>query len=175
MDRRREHAISNIPINVEAGVADAAALSHDGALVSSDLAHEIEFLAARSRSIGIARANAALVPLALRVRSYSVLALACSEQSPSQRELAEFLVLDPSQIVALVDELEERGLVSRQTNPRDRRSKGVRATEPGRRLYTQARAIVQRAEDESLGTLDDAERRQLRALLRRIAFADQAG
>lgn len=145
------------------------------ALATTELAFEIEFLTARARSIGIARANAALLPLALKVRSYSVLALACTEQSPSQRELAEFLVLDPSQIVALVDELERRGLVSRETNPRDRRAKGICATDAGRDLYARARAIVQQAETESLTGLDDTERLQLRALLRRIAFVDHEG
>lgn len=155
-------------------VPDTLSVEPD-ALATSELAFEIEFLTARARSIGIARANAALLPLALKVRSYSVLALACTGQSPSQRELAEFLVLDPSQIVALVDELERRGLVSRETNPRDRRAKGICATDAGRDLYARARAIVQQAETESLNGLDDAERLQLRELLRRIAFADHAG
>jgi len=141
-------------------------------LQATELAHEIEFLTARSRSVGITRANSALAPLGLKVRSYSVLALACSEQAPSQRELAEFLMLDPSQIVALVDELEDRRLVSRETNPRDRRSKGICATASGKRLYGEARAIVRAAESESLAPLDDDERQQLRSLLRRIAFAD---
>jgi len=153
----------------------AVANPEPDALAATELAYEIEFLTARARSIGITRANAALQPLALKVRSYSVLALACTEQSPSQRELAEFQVLDPSQIVALVDDLERRGLVSRETNPRDRRARGICATDAGRDLYARARAIVRQAETESLTGLDDTERLQLRELLRRIAFADHAG
>ncbi|MDF2499054.1 MAG: MarR family transcriptional regulator, partial [Arthrobacter koreensis] len=63
-------------------------------LYSSDLANETEFLAARARSVGSRRANEHLAALDLKVRSYSVLSLACSGLNPSQRELAEFLFLD---------------------------------------------------------------------------------
>src|SRR6185312_14542194 len=38
-------------------------------LQATELAHEIEFLTARSRSVGITRANTALAPLGLKVRS----------------------------------------------------------------------------------------------------------
>lgn len=139
-------------------------------LLGTELAEEIEFLTARARSVGITRANASLAPLALKVRSYSVLSLACSGRDPSQRELADFLSLDPSQIVALVDELEQRGLVTRETDPRDRRSKGIAATAAGRGLYAAAKKIVRTAEDQSLSDLSVPEREQLRALLQRVAF-----
>lgn len=139
-------------------------------LRDTDLANEIEFMTARARSVGSGRANSMLAELDLRVRSYSVLSLACSGQNPSQRELAGFLSLDPSQIVALVDHLEHRGAVSREPDPRDRRSKVIVATPAGRELYRQAGAIIQAAEDHSLRGLSPAEREQLRSLLRRIAF-----
>lgn len=141
-------------------------------LYATDLADETEFLAARARSLGSSRANAALAPLDLKVRSYSVLSLACSGAKPSQRELAEFLALDPSQIVALVDQLEKRGAVTRKADPRDRRSNIIVATAAGRRLYADAAQAVRAASDESLSALTEAERGQLRALLRRVALPD---
>lgn len=139
-------------------------------LRDTDLANEIEFMTARARSVGSGRANTMLADLDLRVRSYSVLSLACSGQNPSQRELAGFLSLDPSQIVALVDHLENRGAVTREQDPRDRRSKVIVATPDGHALYRQAVAIIQKAENRSLRSLSPAEREQLRSLLRRIAF-----
>lgn len=139
--------------------------------LASDLVNEIEFLAARARSLGSAHANAVLAPLDLKVRSYSVLAMACSDTEPSQRELADFLRLDPSQIVALVDSLEQRGLVFRAPDPRDRRSKVIRPTAAGLELQQRAAAAVRVAEDTSLASLDDQERDQLRTLLRKIAFS----
>lgn len=139
-------------------------------LLGTGLASEIEFLAARARAIGTATANYHLASLDLRVRAYSILALACSGQNPSQRELAAFLSLDASQIVALVDDLEQRGLVTRVVGERDRRSKSITATIEGQRLFDRARTAIQQAEDESLAQLDDAEKETLRRLLTKIAF-----
>ena len=118
-------------------------------LFSTDLANEPEFLAARARSVGSAHANAALAPLDLKVRSYSVLSLAASGMQPSQRELAEFLALDPSQIVALVDQLESRGAVLRSADPRDRRSNIITATDSGQALYSEAARLVSAADRKS--------------------------
>lgn len=139
-------------------------------LGESALAEEVEFLTARARSIGTAQANAALRDVDLKVRSYSVLALAASGLDPSQRELASFLVLDASQIVALVDELEKRGLVARTPDPADRRSNVISATKAGTELFARAQKAARAAEQTSLATLDESERDQLRSLLRRVAF-----
>ncbi|NKX54666.1 MarR family winged helix-turn-helix transcriptional regulator [Arthrobacter mobilis] len=139
-------------------------------LEATELAAEIEFLTARARSLGSGRANRMLADLDLKVRSYSVLSLACSGENPSQRELADFLSLDPSQIVSLVDQLEKRGAVTREADPRDRRSKVITATAAGRRLYQEASAVVRESEARSLRALDEAERETLRGLLRRVAF-----
>ena len=139
-------------------------------LFETDLASDLEFLTARARALGSARANARLEALNLKVRSYAVLALACSDSNPSQRELADFLSLDASQIVALVDGLEQRGLVVRESDPRDRRSNVIKPTDAGRTLFAQAATQVRIAEDESLRSLSATERAQLREYLSRIAF-----
>ncbi|MFB0833803.1 MarR family winged helix-turn-helix transcriptional regulator [Arthrobacter halodurans] len=142
-------------------------------LLVSDLAQDLSFLVARLRSQGSAAANTRLAPLGLKVRSYSVLSLACGDPAPTQRELAEFLWLDPSQIVALVDGLEGGGLVHRETDPSDRRSKLVVGTPRGRELCARARAAASAAEDDSLRALGAAERATLRALLARAAFGPE--
>ena len=151
---------------------EAPAQPHTGIerLQDTELAAEIEFLTARARSLGSGRANQLLADLDLKVRSYSVLSLACSGENPSQRELADFLSLDPSQIVSLVDQLEKRGAVAREADPRDRRSKVIVATAAGRRLYRAAAAIVRESEAQSMRRLSTAERDTLRSLLRRVAF-----
>ena len=138
----------------------------------SRLAREIEFLNARARSIGSAIANDLLQEHGLRVRSYSVLALASGDLRPTQRDLAGFLRLDPSQIVALVDELESAGLVRREPDPGDRRSKVIVATDAGETRYAAARTATARAEELALAALTSAERDQLRALMTKIAFRD---
>ena len=149
---------------------NTAVLEDHNRLLDSDLAGEIEFLTARTRSIGSLLANRELAPLDLKVRSYSVLSLACEATPPTQRELAGFLSLDPSQIVALVDQLEKRGLVLRAPDPQDRRSKIIRATDEGAAVYRQAREATRRAEDSALGSLSPDEQDELRRLLTKTAF-----
>lgn len=139
-------------------------------LTSAPVAEEIEFLLARARTIGILQANAALSPFGIKVRHYVVLSLAVSELQPSQRELAEFLHLDPSQIVATIDLLESRGWVERTPSSEDRRIKVLRSTPVGRTAHGEIKATVITAEDSSLGPLSATERETLRQLLHRIAF-----
>jgi DNA-binding MarR family transcriptional regulator len=114
--------------------------------------------------------NRALAEFDLKVRSYSVLILANSGLEPTQRELADFLSLDPSQIVALVDELEKRKLVVRAPGNQDRRAKTVTATPKGSELLAQAAIAAHHAESEVLAALDDAEAAQLKALLRKALW-----
>ena len=142
----------------------------NGDLSRSPLAHEIEFLAIKLFSMGTRRANDALLSVSLRVRLYSVLALANSDAHPTQRDLAEFLELDPSQIVALVTELENRGLVIREIDPSDRRSKVVTATPRGAKLFEEARAVTGNAESETLSALTSDEQAALLRLLRKAVF-----
>jgi DNA-binding MarR family transcriptional regulator len=125
---------------------------------------------ARVASVGSSEANRRLGDLGLKVRHYSVLALACSDEGPTQRELSEFLVLDPSQVVAILDELEHRGAVERRTDPRDRRSKIIVPTPGGRELYAQAKEFVDAAADRSLAALSPAQRQELTRLLWMTAF-----
>ncbi|WP_404430799.1 MarR family winged helix-turn-helix transcriptional regulator [Microbacterium lacus] len=114
--------------------------------------------------------NAALSAHGLRVRSYSVLALVSGAARVSQRELAEYLRLDPSQVVTLVDELQSRGLVTREPDPRDRRANVVVATEKGRALHAQASTSARAAERELHDELSETDRSVLTDLLRRMAF-----
>jgi DNA-binding MarR family transcriptional regulator len=139
-------------------------------LFTTALGQDLEFLTARARALGNAEANAHLSPLGLKARSYAVLSLACSGENPSQRELADFLTLDASQIVALVDGLEKQGLVAREQDPRDRRSNVITATPAGQGLHEKALEAIAQAESRSLSALSSAERDELRRLLTLIAF-----
>lgn len=136
-----------------------------GTVIGGDLA----FLMARANAISLLNANAALAEYGLKVRSYSVLALAAVDTRPTQRELSTFLKLDPSQIVSLIDELETRKLLRREVNPGDRRANVVVATEAGRALYERARNAAQIAERSAFAALTPNDLAALSALVRRIA------
>lgn len=137
---------------------------------AADLFGDVSFLLARANALSLAIGGAALVAHGLRVRSYSVLALAAGDRRPSQRELADLLRLDPSQVVALVDELQARGLVTRRPDPQDRRANVVIATEDGRALHRAAAQSVESAQASLLADFSDRERDELARLLGRLAF-----
>ena len=136
------------------------------------LSGDASFLLARANALSLAATNRTLEPFKLKARSYSVLALAASADYMSQRDFASYLRLDPSQVVALVDDLQERALVERRSAPGDRRANVVVATDEGRALAAQAHAVLRQAEGALLSELDDSERATLAALLRKVAFTD---
>lgn len=129
---------------------------------------DLAFLLARANAVSLARANAALGELGLKARAYSVLALAASGARPTQRELSDFLRLDPSQIVSLVDGLAERDLVRREPDPNDRRVNVVVATETGEALHREAYRMAEAAEEETFAGVEPERRREIAALLRGV-------
>ncbi|MDQ0576520.1 MarR family winged helix-turn-helix transcriptional regulator [Agromyces albus] len=144
----------------------------DPRLADSALADDPIFLLARASALAIAAGNASLAEHGLKARSYAVLALAASDAGPTQRELAEFLRLDPSQVVALVDGLQARGLVRREPDPSDRRANVVVITDDGRDLFARARISAYAVEQQLHSALGDESRERVMELLRALAFPE---
>jgi len=106
------------------------------------------------------RLDCALAPLGIRAREFWLLALA-GAGNLSQHEMAHLCGLDPSSLVAILDDLESRGWLRRQRNPQDRRMQWVQRTEAGDELFTRALPRAQRAEAQQLAVLSSAQQRQL--------------
>jgi DNA-binding MarR family transcriptional regulator len=100
---------------------------------------------------------------------YSVLALLDEGPRTAQAAIADALQFDPSQLVAMLDALESRGLIERRRDPNDRRRQMVTLTAAGKRQLAAFRKLVGRIEDEFLEPLDEDERRELHELLLRVA------
>jgi MarR family transcriptional regulator, lower aerobic nicotinate degradation pathway regulator len=100
---------------------------------------------------------------------FGVLALVTDRACETQATIADGLGLDRSQLVGLLDGLEERELIERRRDPNDRRRHTVTATSEGKKQLAQIRRIVKRVEDEFLAPLDASSREQLHALLVTVA------
>ena len=72
-------------------------------------------------------------------------------------------------MVATVDQLEQRGLVTRQPDPSDRRANRVELTARGRTTLVRVTGAVAAAERQLLAPLSTEEQATLSSLLRRVA------
>jgi len=100
---------------------------------------------------------------------HAVLAVLHEGSRETQGAIADALGYDRGQLVGLLDELEDRGLVERRRDPADRRRHIVRLTPAGKRALAKLRALARQLDDDFLASLDGDERVQLHALVLRLA------
>lgn len=89
----------------------------------------------------------------------------------SQRAVAAALGAPPSRLVALVDGLEQRGLVERRRNAEDRRNYELYLTDTGRDALRELGKIAGEHESAVTAPLSASERRELNRLLGKLADA----
>ncbi|MFI7698312.1 MarR family winged helix-turn-helix transcriptional regulator [Nonomuraea sp. NPDC049480] len=112
-------------------------------------------------SEGLARADA-------RKWHYAAL-VALRESGPaSQAELSKRTGIYRSDLVAVLNELAERGYVERTPDLADRRRNVITVTEQGRRHLSRLDKLITSLQDDLLAPLTQPEREQLTALLARV-------
>ncbi|HWG36860.1 MAG TPA: MarR family transcriptional regulator [Terriglobales bacterium] len=112
----------------------------------------------------------ALAPVHLHPKQFWLLAL-IRESPKSQTELASLCGVDPSTLVALLDELQACSWITRIRHPMDRRVHLVALTEAGSAILGRAMPLARRAETRQLRALAGGERTRLLALLRKLVDA----
>ena len=110
----------------------------------------------------------ALAPFGIDGRELAILLLIASHEPSSQQQAAQRLGIDRTSMVALLDALEDKGLVSRHPHVQDRRRNVVELTGAGRKTVKQATEASERAEAALLASLTPQEEETLRRALHTI-------
>ena len=90
----------------------------------------------------------------------------------SQLELAEAIGYDKTRLIALLDGLEQAGLISRHPDPGDRRARLVALTSAGARRQRTVQRAIRAMEERLLDSLAPAQRAELRTGLALLAGAE---
>ena len=126
------------------------------------------------RAFMVIRADLArtLEPFGLRMMTFTALTLVADNPGLSQTQLAEAMQVERPNLVVIVDELETRGLITRDRVPTDRRTYALRITAEGARLLANATRAVAAHENGIMGGLSADDEAALIATLNRIETSD---
>ena len=146
-------------------MSSAANDSPDGAQQDAGVAFLLAQLGAHAAALFSERIG----PLGLTPPQAGVLWRLGQAPGQSQRGLADTLGMHAPRLVALIDELEERGLVVRERDPEDRRNYAISLTDSGRQLLAVLGSASHEHELAVTAELHEEERAELLGLLRRLA------
>jgi DNA-binding MarR family transcriptional regulator len=110
----------------------------------------------------------ALAPFGIDARELGILLVIASHEAGSQQQAARRLGIDRTSMVARIDALEDKGLLTRHPHATDRRRNVVELTDAGRDTVRRATEASERAEAALLASLTPDEGEQLREALQGI-------
>ena len=132
---------------------------------------DIAFLVAQLGAYAAERFGERAAALEFTRPQAGLLRLISREPGQSQQAVARRLGTPPSRLVALVDGLEQRGLIERRRNPGDRRNYALQPTAAGEEAMTALSQASLEHEQAISAPLTEAERAQLSKLLGKLAAA----
>lgn len=139
------------------------------------LAARLAFLLKHVQAGFNAATEPALTDVEVDGRGYAVLTVLAGERPLSQHQAALRLAVDRTTMVALIDGLEAKGLVSRRPDPHDRRRNIVDVTTAGHAAMKRAGEAIEQAERRFLAPLGEAGARQFKDALLTLVSAPTPG
>jgi DNA-binding MarR family transcriptional regulator len=106
---------------------------------------------------------------------FRVLNLVDAAEGRSQQAIGQAIEVPASRMVAIVDELEQRGLVERRPDPDDRRVRALYLTKEGKQTLSRGRKLAKEHEEELTRGLGSADRKRLLDLLQKMVDAQAIG
>src|SRR3954447_17597215 len=110
----------------------------------------------------------ALEPFGIKPRHVAALIELRDRGELTQQLLCGVLHLDPTNLVAILNELEDRGYAPRRRDPADRRRHIVQVSAKGLKVIDKVTEVMDSVEDDLLADFDASEREQVARLLTAI-------
>jgi DNA-binding MarR family transcriptional regulator len=114
------------------------------------------------------RFSEALEPFGIRPRHVAALIELRDSGELTQQSLCGQLHLDPTNLVAILNDLEQRGYATRRRDPEDRRRHIVEVSKKGLAVIERVSEVMDGVEEELLADLEPAEREHLEGALTSI-------
>ncbi len=137
--------------------------------IPAELARFPGYLLARLGEASRRRFAVAVKEQGLHPRDFGVMTLIAAHPGLSQQQLHEQTGIDPSSMVAVIDELEAVGVAERRPHPGDRRARSIYLTAKGERTLAQVRVLASSLQGEMFGKLTKDELATLHGLLLKLA------
>src|SRR6476619_494487 len=114
------------------------------------------------------RFGEALEPFGIKPRHVAALIELRDRGELTQQALCGALHLDPTNLVAILNELEQRGYATRRRDPEDRRRHLVEVSDQGMAVIDKVSEVMDGVEEELLAGLEPTEREQVEGILTSI-------
>lgn len=112
--------------------------------------------------------KAELAPYGVTPGQYAVLKCLWDKNGQTAKQLSERLYLDGSTVTGILDRMENKSLINRQPDSKDRRAVRVMLTEKGRALNEPVNAAIESANQKALQKLRPQESVLLKKLLEEL-------
>jgi len=147
----------------------------DGEIPGDKAPSSLAFLLSQVGIYASQQFSEAIAGVGIHPPLFRVLNVVDAAEGQSQHTIGEAIQVPPSRMVAIVDELEERGLIERRPHPGDRRVRALFLTAKGRKVLEQGRKIAAAHENRLTKGLTKKESEELAELLRKLAASQGIG
>ncbi len=142
---------------------------NDNLLTSAGLSDEIGFVMRMAQLATFDNLSGRLRPTGLTLSQLTVLRLIDTQPGLRQQQIGDALHIKKTNLVALIDRLEQANLVERRPSPHDKRAHALHLTRSGARTLATAMAAVNEHLQAIGEILDPAEQRTLLTLLGKLS------
>lgn len=143
-------------------------IDNGGKVKNMELERCINFVLTKAQQSVQQIFKARLAPYGVTPGQYAVLACLWNGDGKTARQLADMLFLDGSTMTGILDRIEQKGLIEKQVDPKDRRAMRVMLTDAGRQLEEPLNQVIMDANVEALANLPQPDGESLKGLLLKL-------